>query len=220
VRDLEAKLAAEPAAPADVRPTNGAGSERGKRLQNARLQLELLDRNLAKKQADEQQLRKQIASYQGRVEAIPTRESEMTELMRDYTTLQNQYTTLLGKREDSKIAANLERRQIGEQFKLLDPARIPERPFSPNRTTLNVMGLVGGLGVGVLLIGLLEYRDKSFKTDHEVMRVLSLPVLAVVPMMQSATEKQWAFKKRILVAAACSVTVAAGLGVVAYTFIK
>ena len=30
------------------------------------------------------------------------------------------------------------------------------------------------------------------------MRVLALPVLAVVPMMQSAAEKRWAFKKRVL----------------------
>jgi hypothetical protein len=66
---------------------------------------------------------------------------------------------------------------------------------------------------------LLEYRDKSFKTDHEVMRVLSLPVLAVVPLMQSAAEKKWAFKKRVLVAVACSTMVVAGLGVVAYTFV-
>ena len=50
--------------------------------------------------------------------------------MRDYTTLQAQYTGLLGKSQDAKVAANLERRQIGEQFKLLDPARLPQRPKS------------------------------------------------------------------------------------------
>ena len=82
------------------------------------------------------------------------------------------------------------------------------------------MGMGAGLGIGLLLIGLLEYRDKSFKTDHEVMRVLSLPVLAVVPMMQSVAEKKWAFRKRMIVAAACTTTVVAGLGIVAYTFIK
>ena len=55
-----------------------------------------------------------ITSYQTKLDAAPTRESELTELMRDYTTLQGQYTSLLGKREESKLAANLERRQIGE----------------------------------------------------------------------------------------------------------
>ena len=60
----------------------------------------------------------------------PTRESELVELTRDYATLQGLYSSLLAKKEESKIAANLERRQIGEQFKLLDPARLPERPIS------------------------------------------------------------------------------------------
>jgi polysaccharide chain length determinant protein (PEP-CTERM system associated) len=220
VRDLEAKIAADPGGGATVPANAQATAARAARLQNARLELEQLDRQIARKQSDEQQLRRQTGAYQSRVEAAPTRESEMTELMRDYTTLQSQYTSLLGKKEDSKIAANLERRQIGEQFKLLDPARLPEKPFSPNRQNLNLIGLGAGVGIGLMLIALLEYRDNSFKTDHEVMRVLSLPVLAVVPMMQSAPEKQWAFKKRIVVAVACSMTVAAGLGVVAYTFIK
>lgn len=218
VRDLEKKVAEQ--GDGDSTPRSPANDARARRLQEYRQQLELLDRSLQKKQADEQQLRKQIASYQARVEAAPTRESEMTELMRDYSTLQNQYTSLLEKKGDSKIAANLERRQIGEQFKLLDPARLPERPFSPDRKNLNMMGMGAGLGIGLLLIGLLEYRDKSFKTDHEVMRVLSLPVLAVVPMMQSVAEKKWAFRKRMIITAACTTTVLAGLGVVAYTFIK
>jgi uncharacterized protein involved in exopolysaccharide biosynthesis len=220
VRDLEAKVAADPDGGSVAPTTPQSTTARAGRLEAARQELALLDRQIARKQSDELLLRKQIGAYQSRVEAAPTRESEMTELMRDYTTLQGQYTSLLEKKEDSKIAANLERRQIGEQFKLLDPARLPERPFSPDRQNLNMMGMAAGLAVGLLLIGLLEYRDKAFKTDHEVMRVLSLPVLAVVPLMQSGAEKQWAFRKRVLIAAACSTTVVAGLGVVVYTFIK
>ena len=64
-----------------------------------------------------------------KVEAAPTRETEMVGLTRDYETLQRQYRSLLEKYEESKIAANLERRQIGEQFRILDPARVPERPY-------------------------------------------------------------------------------------------
>jgi polysaccharide chain length determinant protein (PEP-CTERM system associated) len=192
---------------------------RARRLQDVRLELELLDRELAAKDKQEQALRTQVGAYQARVEVAPTRESEMIELTRDYKTLQDLYTSLLTKKEESKISANLERRQIGEQFKLLDPARLPEKPFSPNRERLTLMGLGAGLMVGLALIALLEYKDKSFKVDHEVMRVLSLPVLAVVPMMQSAAERKWAFRKQILVGSACATTVVASLAVVAYTLL-
>ena len=69
------------------------------------------------------------------------------------------YTNLLGKREESRIAANLERRQIGETFKLLDPARVPERPFSPNRALINLSGMLAGLVLGLAWVVLREYRD-------------------------------------------------------------
>ncbi len=71
--------------------------------------------------------------------------------------------------------------QIGEQFRTLDPARLPERPISPNRPLINLIGAFAGLALGVGLVALLEYRDNSFRTDDEVVSVLALPVVAVIP---------------------------------------
>ena len=117
-----------------------------------------------------------------RVQAAPALQSQLTELMRDYTTLQEGYTALLKKSEESKIAVNLERRQIGEQFKIIDGARLPERPFSPDRFRINMFGILGGLALGLALVAFLEYRDTSFKSDDDVMTTLALPVLAVIPV--------------------------------------
>lgn len=219
VRELESRVpTAEGATPVTPAATL-ATSSRSRRLADYRTELELLERQIAAKQADQQQIQAQIRSYQTRVEAAPKRESEMTELTRDYVTLQQMYTSLLTKREDSKMAATLEKRQIGEQFKVLDRARLPEKPFSPNRPRLTAMGVAGGLGIGILLIGLLEYRDQSFKSDNEVMRLLALPVLAVVPTMQSVAERKWAFRKRLLIASACTTTVLVGVAVITYTLV-
>ena len=95
-------------------------------------------------------------------------QSQLTELMRDYATLQEGYTALLRKSEDSKIAVNLERRQIGEQFKIIDGARLPEKPISPDRFRINMFGILGGLALGLGLVAFLEYRDTSFKSDDDV----------------------------------------------------
>ena len=84
-----------------------------------------------------------------RVQAGPGLQSELTELMRDYSTLQDGYTALLRKSEESKIAVQLERRQIGEQFKIIDGARLPERPISPDRVRINMFGILGGLALGL-----------------------------------------------------------------------
>jgi uncharacterized protein involved in exopolysaccharide biosynthesis len=222
IRDLENKVEQEAqdtpvsAEAADVNPTETA---RRRRLAELKLEMQLLDHQTEEKQNDQRRLRAQIGSYQTRVEAAPTRESEMTELTRDYQTLQQMYTSLLSKKEESTIAANLERRQIGEQFKLLDPARVAQKPYSPNRPRLTLIGMAAGLVIGVLLVGLMEYRDKSFKTDEEIMRVLSLPVLAVVPVMLTPAEQRWTTRRRLLLGLGYATTVVACFAVVAYTFV-
>ena len=216
IRDLEQKIAEDGGTQADA-PSSREVTRR-KRIEDLRAELEMLDRQMSKKQSEDQRLRDAMRAYQARVEAAPTRESEMTEMNRDYNTLQDLYKSLLSKKEESKIAANLERRQIGEQFKLLDPARVAEKPFSPNRIRLNLIGMAVGLALGLLLVALLEYRDRTFKTDDEVARVLSLPVLAAIPLMRTATEQKWAFRRRMCLTLGFGTTVAACLAIVAYTF--
>jgi polysaccharide chain length determinant protein (PEP-CTERM system associated) len=190
------------------------------RLQEAKAQIEQIERQIQASQNEESRLRRQVATYRGRVENIPARESEMAEITRDYEHLRDIYGKLVEKREDSKIAANLERRQIGEQFKLLDPARLPERPYSPNREQLNLFGMLGGLALGLGMIALLEYRDRSLKTDDDVLMSVALPVLAVIPMMRSKVESRKRLRRQVALGIGLGSTVMACLAVVAYTFVR
>jgi polysaccharide chain length determinant protein (PEP-CTERM system associated) len=183
------------------------------RVDQIRNELEALGRQIEQKEQDEARLRGVVDEYQRRVEAAPARESELTELMRDYDTLQHSYTTLLAKKEDAQVSANLERHQVGEQFKILDPARMPEKPFSPNRRALYALSAAVGLGAGLLLAGFMEYRDTSLKTDDDVVGVLKLPVLAMIPEL-SANETQLTKERRrstvwLVVAAGAALVVVA-----------
>jgi polysaccharide chain length determinant protein (PEP-CTERM system associated) len=195
IHELEAKAAAEKQRPTttaadaikDLPPVERA---RQQRIREGKLQIEDIDRQLAEKQEQERRLRALVADYQAKLDAAPKRESDLVELTRDYTTLQASYQSLLTKREEAKLAANLERRNIGEQFKVLDPAKAPERPFSPNRIAIDVGGAGAGFFLGMLMIGLLEYRDSSFKSEDDVVRVLNLRVLALVPSMVSDAERR------------------------------
>ena len=116
----------------------------------------------------------------------------------DYETLQKTYVALLGKKEDSKISENLERHQSGGQFRILDPAREPEKPFSPKRQQLDMMGAAFGLALGLGLTVLLEYLDSSLKTEDDVVQALMLPVLALIPMMASVGDEPRSRKRRAL----------------------
>ena len=107
-------------------------------------------------------------------------------MTRDYETLRLAYQSLLAKQEDSKIAKNLvDDAMIGERFKTLDEARMPEAPFKPNRLMINLVGSLIGLGVGLGLVALLDYKDKGLRTEDDVLAVLNLPVLATVPVIGS-----------------------------------
>jgi polysaccharide chain length determinant protein (PEP-CTERM system associated) len=188
---------------------------RRSRIKTLQIELESLDRQIAAQQAQERQLRATAAAYQGRLEMVPARETELAELTRDYTTLQEIYSDLLQKNEESKVAANLERRQIGEQFKLLDPASLPHKPISPNRPLIDLIGAACGLVFGLAIVGFQEYRDTSFKTEDDVVRHLSLPVLARIPLMVTPVDLERMQRRRMRMSA-IGVSVAVLVGAVVW----
>ncbi len=170
---------------------------RRKRLTDAKAELENLDRQLEAKIAEEGRLRGTLGMYQARIEASPAREAELAAITRDYETLQQSYRGLLQKKEESQISANLERRQIGEQFKILDPARMPEKPASPDRPRLYLIAILAALGLGVAFAATAEYFDRSLRTEADVRAALNLMVLATVPYMRDAVASGQRLRRRL-----------------------
>ena len=220
IRDLEQKAAAEaleqPLSPDSA--SGGAASSRDARTSQLQAELDSIDRRLAGKQGDEKRLLAAIDGYRQRLESIPATESRLTELMRDYTTLQGTYQSLLTKSQEAKVAANLEHRQIGEQFKILDPARMPQRPVSPNRPRIILVGSFLGLVLGLALGGLFEYRDKSLRSEDDVVTALALPVLALVPTMTTAVERKRQRRMKLLLASSGAAAFVLGIAVIAWKF--
>jgi polysaccharide chain length determinant protein (PEP-CTERM system associated) len=196
------------------RARNAAEGAGIKRIAELRNELSTLDSQIAQRDVAAKQLQRQIADVQRRIDATPTRDTEMIAITRDYETLKAIYTSLFQRSEDAKVAANLERRQIGEQFKIIDPARMPERPVSPNRPQLYLGGLFGGLLVGVALVGLLEYRDSSFRTDTDIVSVLALPVLATIPAILSRDDRAYLRRKRLYLCAAAGLAGVMAVGAI------
>lgn len=194
--------AREPQAPAPaLTPTEAT---KRNRIRELTAEMESLDRQISYKDAEASRLHGIIETYEKRVEAVPARESELTALTRDYDTLQAVYRGLLSKREDSKLSENLERRQAGEQFKIIDIARRPERPFRPDRSRISLMGAAAGLVFGLGLVVLLEYRDRTLRTEADVLSALSLPVLALIPPIMTRAERRRARLGRLAFSVAAS----------------
>ncbi len=199
IAELEGRVAKEPSDGESVAAVTGDTvneQQRRDRLQQWRAEIESLDRQIKFKESEEDNLRKRVSDYQGRIEAVPSTESEWMALSRDYDTLQTAYKQLLAKSEESKVAADLERRQIGEQFRVLDAARVPVRPVSPNRLLVNGSGLGIGIAFGVLWVALTLLRDSTFRSETDIAQTLALPVLAMVPYVESDEDKRRAYQRK------------------------
>ena len=130
-------------------------------------------------------IRQQITQYEGRVERTPVREQQLASLLRDYDNMQRNYQTLLDKRLNARIAVNLEKRQKGEQFRIIDPANLPERPESPDFMKIMAAGLLCGCGLAFGTAFGLESLRRGFRYGEEAERLLGLPILAEIPSFQT-----------------------------------
>jgi len=123
----------------------------------------------------------QIRDTERRVEQIPSREQDLMILLRDYDNRKKNYQALLDKRLNAHVAENLEKRQQGEQFRVLDPANLPQKPEKPNRLVIMLLGLVGGCGIGISLALGLDRLNPTFRRREEVEVMPGMRVLATIP---------------------------------------
>ena len=144
-----------------------------------------LRNELSSVQDRRRRLAEHIREFEQRVEQMPSREQDMMILMRDYENRQKNYQALLEKRLNAHVAENLEKRQQGEQFRVLDPANLPQTPDKPNRLLIMALGLLGGCGLGVGLAIGLDQVNPTFKRREEVEMLPGIRVLAVIPNFHS-----------------------------------
>ena len=134
--------------------------------------------------ADIGRIQSEIMTYERRVESTPKREQELMALQRDYENLQESYSSLLNRKLEADISVNMERKQKGEQFRVLDQARLPKRPVEPNMQMLFLITIAAGIGIGGGIIFLLEYMNAGFRSPKEVELTLGLPMIALLPFIE------------------------------------
>ena len=145
-----------------------------------RAQLHGLDVQIQAKHKQQDALQAQIRSYQGRIQASPEIAAQFKGLTRDYDTAQSFYTQLLQKKNQSQMTTDLENRQEGETFTVLDAATLPTEPIFPKQSVFAMGGVGGGIALGLLIVGLLEYRDTAMLSERDVWEFTKLPTLAVI----------------------------------------
>ena len=130
---------------------------------------------------DLRNLKNEIRIYQQRIERTPKREEELMALNRDYQNIKESYNSLLNRKLEAEVAVNMEKKQKGEQFSVLESAQEPLSPVSPNLKILFILAVMGAFSIGFGLILLIDYFDTSLKDPHDFESELGVSLLATIP---------------------------------------
>jgi len=146
---------------------------------------------------DIERLNAQISEIHDDLAATPRVAEQLTALEREYQHLFGSYQEYSNKRLEAGVAANMERRQKGEQFRILEAAFPPTGPFSPNRIVFIAVGLLLGIAMGSGTAVLLEAADSSFHGARQLQAALRFPVLAAIPGIVLESDRVAMRRRRI-----------------------
>jgi polysaccharide biosynthesis transport protein len=151
-------------------------------------QLKANDLEILNYKRQEASIARQIASYEARLNMTPETEQELADISRGYEESKSNYNSLLQKQNQSQLATNLEQRQQGEQFRVLDPPSLPEKPKSPNHLLLSLAGLVLGCLAGLGLFAVHELINVRIRQEDDLDGLVESRVLVRIPHLNSPSE--------------------------------
>jgi succinoglycan biosynthesis transport protein ExoP len=157
--------------------------------QNARAEQGRAELRAAAAIEDIGRLRETIAEYENRLASTPAVAEKLDALNRQYAHLYRSYQDFSDRLQQAGVQADLERRQLGEKFRILESAEIAPEPSSPNRILLLSLGAMFGLvlGAGIGLIS--EMSDTSLHTTNDLQTALGIPVLVSVPRIMLESDR-------------------------------
>jgi len=153
-------------------------------IRRMRAQLTASRAEIASLKKERGEIRKSIASVEQKIEQSPRREQEMISLIRDYENQKKSYDDLLKKKLEADVSQNLEKRQKGTQFQILDPANLPEKPFQPDRKKVMGVAILLALVLGFGGTIAWESMDLRLRDVRDFRHLYKVPILGYIPVFQ------------------------------------
>jgi polysaccharide chain length determinant protein (PEP-CTERM system associated) len=161
---------------------------------------------------------KEIFRLQGLADEIqeaigktPAVAEQLDGLSREYEHLFVSFQDFSNRHLEATVQAQLERRQLGEQFRVLEAAFPAPAPSAPNRGGIIMLGVMFGLALGGGLAVLLETADTSPHTARKLQNQIQLPVLASIPQIWLEADRIALRRRRLRSLAATAAVVVFGL---------
>ena len=136
-------------------------------------------------------LRDRVEVLTASFESTPEIERTLSTFDRQMVQLQGQMDVITTRRAEAEVGARLEARNNAEQLTVLEPAPLPEYPYTASKKRLALMGgvasVIGALGLAFLL----DLRTPVLRTAAQMKRetglspVVSIPFLVAKPVKTS-----------------------------------
>jgi uncharacterized protein involved in exopolysaccharide biosynthesis len=207
IKELEARLTDTGKEAQTTKPDNPAYITMASQLAGTRTEIQSVQRQI-------KSLRQKRDTYRHRVESAPRVEEGYRGLLLDRNNLQAKFEDLNKKSMDAQVAYGMEKEQLGEKFSIIDAARLPEKPDSPNIPAILLIGLVLGLGSGVGAAALKESTDDTVRDAGLLTAETGLPVLVGVPEIVTLGDIARKKLRRLQAAAGAVAVLVAGILVV------
>lgn len=191
------------------RPDNPAYITLASQLSSVRTELKSVEAQIS-------DLRQREEKYKRLIGMSPQVESAYKALTMERVNTQAKYDDLMRKFMEAKVSQGLEKEQKGERFTIIDPARLPEESYKPNRLAIMLIGLVLSIGAGIGTASVKEYSDNSVRSADLLQTVTSFPVLATIPDILTAQDISRS-RTRLMIWI-ISLSVAVILGIAAFHF--
>jgi polysaccharide chain length determinant protein (PEP-CTERM system associated) len=173
-------------------------------------------------QEDIDRIRVTIADLEVRLGETPGVAERLDALNRQYEHLYRSYQDFSNRLQKASVQADLERRQLGEKFRILESAEPAREPSSPNRFLLLSLGTIFGLALGAGAGMIIETTDSSMHTANDLQTALGIPVLVSVPKIMLEADRA-ARSRRILRESLAAILVAVFVlvgGLATYVFVN
>jgi polysaccharide chain length determinant protein (PEP-CTERM system associated) len=164
-------------------------------------QLSATRADLQSAQRQLERLNAEAAEYRRRIAATPGVEEEYNALVSARNSTQAKVSDLMRKLMEAQVAHGLEKEQKGERFNLIEPPRLPEKPYKPNRLAIMLIGVVLGIGAGVGCAALREFSDDAVRGPEKLESETRFPVLAGIPRIMSPADTLRQRRRRSAMAA-------------------
>jgi polysaccharide chain length determinant protein (PEP-CTERM system associated) len=207
IRDLETRLKESGRLVQGTKPDNPAYITLSSQLAGTRSEIDSVKRQIKDLQAKRN-------SFRQRIEAAPRVEEGYRTLVAERNNLQAKHDELTRKSMDAKVAHGLEKEQLGERFTIVEAARLPEKPSSPNIPAILLIGLVLGLGSGVGYAAVKESSDTTVHSLEQLTSAVPFPALVAIPEIVTPKDiRRRKMRNGLLVGTALA---AIGIGVVLF----